>query len=99
MNNVFSGLHVGLRALETQRKSLDVTGHNMSNANNDDYNKQVAVHKASNPYTAPGLSNHGGAGQFGTGVEIEEVERVKDQFIGSQISNETQTSGYWQEMT
>jgi len=98
MNNIFSGLSVGLRALETQRKSLDVTGHNIANANNEDYNKQRAVHKASYPYTAPGLSNHGGAGQFGTGVEIEQVERVKDQFINSQIFNETQTSGYWEEM-
>lgn len=98
MNNIFSGLHVGLRALETQRKSLDVTGHNIANANNEDYNKQRAIHKASYPYTAPGLSNHGGAGQFGTGVEIEQVERVKDQFINSQIFNETQTSGYWEEM-
>ncbi|SIQ29889.1 flagellar hook-associated protein FlgK [Halanaerobium kushneri] len=98
MNNIFSGLSVGLRALETQRKSLDVTGHNIANANNEDYNKQRAVHKASYPYTAPGLSNHGGAGQFGTGVEIAEVQRVKDQFINSQIFNETQTSGYWEEM-
>ena len=98
MNNIFSGLNVGLRALETQRKSLDVTGHNIANANNEDYNKQRAVHKASYPHTAPGLSNHGGAGQFGTGVEIEQVQRVKDQFINSQIFNETQTSGYWEEM-
>jgi flagellar hook-associated protein 1 FlgK len=97
MNNIFSGLHLGLRALETQRKSLDVTGHNIANANNEDYNKQRAVQKASYPYTAPGLSNHGGAGQFGTGVEIERVERVKDQFINSQIFNETQTAGYWNE--
>ena len=99
MNNIFSGLNVGLRALETQRKSLDVTGHNIANANNEDYNKQRAVHKASYPYTAPGLSNHGGAGQFGTGVEIEQVQRVKDQFINSQMFNETQTSEYWDEMT
>jgi len=98
MNNIFSGLHLGLRALETQRKSLDVTGHNIANANNENYNKQRAVHKASYPYTAPGLSNHGGAGQFGTGVEIETVERVKDQFINSQIFNETQSEGYWTEM-
>lgn len=98
MNNIFSGLHLGLRALETQRKSLDVTGHNIANANNENYNKQRAVHKASYPYTAPGLSNHGGAGQFGTGVEIETVERVKDQFINSQIFNETQSAGYWTEM-
>ncbi|MGP3778850.1 flagellar hook-associated protein FlgK [Halanaerobium saccharolyticum] len=98
MNNIFSGLHVGLRALETQRKSLDVTGHNIANANNEDYNKQRAIHKASYPYTAPGLSNHGGAGQFGTGVEIEQVERVKDQFINSQIFQENQSSAYWTEM-
>jgi flagellar hook-associated protein 1 FlgK len=98
MNNIFSGLHVGLRALETQRKSLDVTGHNIANANNEDYNKQRAIHKASYPYTAPGLSNHGGAGQFGTGVEIEQVERVKDQFINSQIFKENQSSAYWDEM-
>src|SRR6056297_32784 len=98
MNNIFSGLSVGLRALETQRKSLDVTGHNIANANNEKYNKQRAVHKASYPYTAPGLSNNGAAGQMGTGVEIAQIERVKDQFISSQIFKETQTSGYWKEM-
>ncbi|ADO78003.1 flagellar hook-associated protein FlgK [Halanaerobium praevalens] len=98
MNNIFSGLSVGLRALETQRKSLDVTGHNIANANNEKYNKQRAVHKASYPYTAPGLSNNGSAGQMGTGVEIAQIERVKDQFISSQIFKETQTSGYWKEM-
>jgi flagellar hook-associated protein 1 FlgK len=98
MNNIFSGLSVGLRALETQRKSLNVTGHNIANANNEKYNKQRAVHKASYPYTAPGLSNNGSAGQMGTGVEIAQIERVKDQFISSQIFKETQTSGYWKEM-
>ncbi|MFW6273408.1 MAG: flagellar hook-associated protein FlgK, partial [Halanaerobium sp.] len=97
--STFSGLSLGSRALETQKKSLDVTGHNIANANNEDYNKQRAVHSASYPHTKPGMSTGVSNGQVGTGVEIEKIERVKDQFIGSQISNETQTSGYWQEMT
>jgi len=99
MNNIFSGLYVGLKSLETQRKSLDVTGHNIANANNEDYSRQRAVHKASYPYTSPGLSNHGGAGQFGTGVELETVERVKDQFIAGQIFKENQTSSLWAEVS
>ncbi|SFL22174.1 flagellar hook-associated protein FlgK [Halanaerobium salsuginis] len=98
MSNIFSGLNIGLRALETQRKSLDVTGHNIANANNTSYNKQRAIHKASTPYTSPALTNSNSAGQMGTGVEISQIERVKDQFINAQIFKENQGAGYWEEL-
>jgi flagellar hook-associated protein 1 FlgK len=97
--STFSGLSIGLRALETQRKSLDVTGHNIANANNEDYNKQRAVHSASYPHTKPGMSTGFSNGQVGTGVEVKTIERVKDQFINGQIFKENQASAYWKEMS
>jgi flagellar hook-associated protein 1 FlgK len=97
--STFSGLSIGLRALETQRKSLDVTGHNIANANNENYNKQRAVHSASYPHTKPGMSTGFSNGQVGTGVEVKTIERVKDQFINGQIFKENQASAYWDEMS
>lgn len=96
--STFGGLEIGLRALETQRKSLDITGHNMANANNEHYNKQRAVQSATDPYTKPGLKTSFSNGQMGTGVEIENIERVKDNFINSQLASEKQSSAYWEQM-
>jgi len=37
-----------------------------------------------------------GAGQVGTGVEIEEINRIKDQFVEGQIWEKKQSQNYWQ---
>jgi flagellar hook-associated protein 1 FlgK len=97
--STFSGLSIGLRALETQRKSLDVTGHNIANANNEDYNKQRAIHSTTYPHTKPGMSTGFSNGQMGTGVEVEMIERVKDQFVNGQMMRENQSSAYWEELS
>ncbi|MEC9490265.1 MAG: flagellar hook-associated protein FlgK [Halanaerobiales bacterium] len=97
--STFGGLSIGLRALETQRKSLDVTGHNIANANNEDYNKQRAIHSTTYPHTRPGMNTGFSSGQMGTGVEVETIERVKDQFVNRQMMRENQTSAYWEELS
>src|SRR6056297_3030094 len=97
--STFSGIQVGLRALETQRKSLDVTGHNIANSNNEDYNKQRAVHSATYPYTKPGMNTGFSSGQMGTGVEVKQIERVKDQFVSGQIFKENQSSAFYKKMS
>lgn len=95
MSNYFNILNTGLRALQAQKKSLDTTAHNIANANTKGYSKQRAIHSATDPYTVPSQGMPTGAGQVGTGVEISEIERVKDQFVEGQIREKKQGQGYW----
>jgi len=93
--NYFNTINIGLRGLQAQKKSLDVTSHNIANANTEGYSRQRAVHSTTDPYTAPGFGMPEGAGQVGTGVEIEEINRIKDQFVEGQIWEKKQSQSYW----
>ncbi|MEJ6950164.1 flagellar hook-associated protein FlgK [Natronospora cellulosivora (SeqCode)] len=95
MPGYFSTLNTALKSLQVQKKSLDVTGHNIANANTEGYSRQRAVHTAADPYTVVGMGMPTGAGQVGTGVKLEEISRVRDQFIDAQINGEKQSLGYW----
>ena len=95
MANYFNTINIGLRGLQAQKKSLDVTSHNIANANTEGYSRQRAVHSTTDPYTAPGFGMPEGAGQVGTGVEIEEINRIKDQFVEGQIWEKKQSQSYW----
>jgi flagellar hook-associated protein 1 FlgK len=90
MGSTFSGLEIGKRALWAQKQALEVTGHNISNANTEGYSRQEAIQTA----TAPRSASFG-AGQMGTGVEVSEVRRVRDEFVDGQIRKESRTKGYW----
>ena len=95
MSNYFNILNTGLRALKTQKKSLDTVSHNIANANTEGYSRQRAVHSTTDPYTVPGMNMPEGAGQVGTGVEVSEIERVRDSFIDGQINGKKQEQGFW----
>ncbi|MCK8824172.1 flagellar hook-associated protein FlgK [Fuchsiella alkaliacetigena] len=94
--STFGGIEIGKRALQTQQKSLDVTGHNIANANTEGYSRQRAIQQATQPHTMPGLSTSGtGAGQKGTGVEVDRIERMRDQFIDNRLRHEKHSLGEW----
>ena len=95
MSGYFSTLNTALKALQVQKKSLDVTGHNIANANTEGYSRQRAVQSSTAPYHTVGMGTPTGAGQVGTGVEITEITRMRDQFLDAQINEETQSQGYW----
>lgn len=97
MRSTFMGLEMGRRSILTQQATLDVTGHNIANANTPGYTRQAAVIQTTAPYAAPGMYNVQ-PGQFGTGVMVGEIRRLRDEFIDLQIRDESQASGYWESM-
>ena len=88
--STFSGLEIGKKALWAQKKALEVTSHNVANANTEGYSRQEAIQTATSPLSVPG------AGQMGTGVEVSEVRRVRNEFIDGQVRKENRTKGYWE---
>ncbi|SJZ44278.1 flagellar hook-associated protein FlgK [Selenihalanaerobacter shriftii] len=93
MGSTFGGIELGKRALQVQKKSLDVTGHNISNANTEGYSRQEAIHSTNRPHT---IYNGTGAGQVGTGVKIDQIRRIRNKFIDGQIREESSAQGRWE---
>lgn len=81
MRTTFSGISIALRALQAQQVSLDITGHNVANANNPNYSRQVALHAATKPFPMPMMGYTPSKGQLGTGVEVSQIVRMRDNFV------------------
>ena len=77
-----SGLNIGISGLQAQQAALATTAHNIANANNSGYSRQV-VEMGTNP---PQL---GGGTYFGTGVSILSVNRSYDPFLTNRVRFDT----------
>ena len=98
MRTTFSGLSIALRALQAQQVSLDITGHNVANANNPNYSRQTALHSATKPYPAPMMGYTPSSGQLGTGVEISQINRMRDSFVDLRLRQQLHSKNYWSTM-
>lgn len=96
MRATFFGIEIGRRSLQTQQRALDATGHNVANANTAGFTRQEAVLATTTPFPVPGLNRPWGPGQVGTGVEVTEIRRLRDNFVDLQIRHENKALGYWE---
>ncbi|MDW7673262.1 MAG: flagellar hook-associated protein FlgK [Bacillota bacterium] len=96
MRTTFFGLNIAVKGLQTQQRALDVTGHNIANANTPGFTRQNAVIGTTTPWTMPGMNKAYQAGQVGTGVQVQEIRRIRDNFIDLQVRNESKELGYWE---
>ncbi len=72
-------MSIGMRAMFANTASLNVTGHNIANANTEGYSRQeVELATANGQFT--------GAGFFGKGVNVVNVKRAHDQFLTMQAA-------------
>jgi len=96
MPNTFLGIETTRRALQTHQRSLETTGHNIANANTEGYSRQQAVLSASQPYTVPTLHSNLTAGQLGTGVEVNQIRRIRNDYLDVQVRDSASSLHYWQ---
>jgi len=89
MRSTFSGLYTGYSGLAAQQRALDITGHNVANANTQGYTRQDVIMQATRALKTV-------EGYVGTGVKITELRRVKDQFIDIQMRTESKALGEWE---
>lgn len=95
MNSTFMGLEIGKRGLQSHQTALQVTGNNISNAENKEYSRQRVTISSADPLYAPALNRAETAGQLGQGSVVTQVERVRDTFIDDRIVGEKNMLGYW----
>jgi len=91
----FFGINVALSALRATQYAMDVTGHNIANANTEGYRRQDAIFTANAPHTGNLGTSTSTMSGLGTGVAIAQIKRTQTNFLDNQIRSETQLSGMW----
>ena len=89
MNDLLS---IGKKALQVSLKNLDVTGQNIANINTDGYSRQRVVQTAAEP-SQNALAFHG------NGVNIQRIERVRDERLDTEFRKENSNYNYWKKMS
>jgi flagellar hook-associated protein 1 len=93
MSGLFTIFNIANRGMSTQQRAINVTSHNIANANTAGYSRQRALIETTRPFGMPSLNNTAEPGQIGTGSQVSVIERVRDSFLDYQVRNETSTYG------
>lgn len=96
MSGLFATFNVAKRGMSAQQKAIDVTTHNIANANTEGYSRQRATMETTKPFGMPSMNNATGAGQLGTGVQISSIIRIRDGFLDYQVRTENGTKGLYE---
>jgi len=95
MSSPFFGLDIGVTALRAAQQQLDTAAHNIANADTPGYSRQVVSLVEAPPYTYPGFERSGLPGQIGSGVSVAAITRVRDNFLDTQVQQQTSIQGEW----
>ena len=90
----FFGLDIAISALRAQQQAMSVTGHNIANAGTAGYHRQEAVFVPSVTIRSSGVAGSGYP-QLGTGVLVQTVRRMQDNYIENQVRHQSQELGMW----
>ncbi len=88
------GLQTALSGLLAQQEALDVTGHNIANANTEGYSRETVIMRPSMPIDIPAISSRTGEGaQLGTGVSVETINRIRNTYLDAQYRTQSSALG------
>ncbi len=96
MLSTFSGIEVGKKGLMANNMGLSTVGHNLSNVETEGYSRQKVNLKTFLPIYDPSANRVEVPGQIGTGVVVEDIQRVRDVLIDDRINFEKGGLGYWE---
>ena len=91
--STFMGIQTSLRGLLAQQRALDVTNHNVANANTVGYTRQEAILGTTSPLAIPAGGLNGSGSLLGTGVDVMSYQRVRDQFLDLQYRGQNMSLG------
>lgn len=85
--NIFN---TGKSGLFANRAALATTGHNIANVNTEGYSRQRVDTTTQHP---SGIGKH----VYGTGTTISQINRINDEYLTRQVSNEMKYLGEYEE--
>lgn len=81
-------LGIGKTGLFASKKALEVTGHNLSNVNTEGYSRQKVMQSTAIPISTGGFIQ-------GTGVKIDGINRINDEFIDKRLNTALSSSKFY----
>jgi len=88
MSSLSTSLQIALSGLMAEQGALETTTNNVANINTAGYSRQVPDLVTRDPIVEDSLT-------FGSGVDLQKIESIRDPILASQIQQETQTQGQW----
>lgn len=85
----FGGLYISMSGINANKKALDTLSHNIANANNPNYVRQSAIHAEGRYSKTQDLRF-----QVGTGVNVQQIRQIRDEFLDIKLRREMATFGY-----
>ncbi len=99
MISTFTGIEMGKKSLIAHQAAINVTGHNVSNAETEGYSRQKVTFQFFDPLYIPGLTRENTPGQIGQGVQVEKIMRARDMLLEDRILAEKNGFEYWKSMS
>ncbi|MBQ6774231.1 MAG: flagellar hook-associated protein FlgK [Synergistaceae bacterium] len=93
MSSTFGGIELGKTALNAFRLGMQTVGHNIANMGTEGYSRQRVNYATNTPMDLPGI------GQVGQGVHINDIERIRDEFLDFQFRDTQTALGYWEKVS
>ena len=95
MGSTFSGIELGKRSIIANTDAITTAGHNISNANTEGYSRQRVQIKEFDPLYKPDLERAERAGMIGQGVDVQSINRIRDELLDTRIVSQANQESYW----
>ena len=96
MESTFSGIELGKRSIMANTDAITTAGHNISNANTEGYSRQRVQLKEFDPLYKPDLERPERPGMIGQGIDVNSVNRIRDELLDQRIVAQANLESYWQ---
>ena len=89
-----AGLYIGVSGLKAAQTALNTTGHNLSNIDTQGYTRQQITYSTSKYFNIG--QNSAGSLQYGIGVNVQDVRRVRDEFLDKAYRQENGRTAFYE---
>lgn len=87
MATIFHALNNGYTGLSSSQVAINTTGHNIANADNEGYSRQRVNFAPNVPLTEQNF-------QLGSGVKVDSISRIHDEFVFNRLKNSEQSKEF-----
>jgi flagellar hook-associated protein 1 FlgK len=96
MGGLFYGLEIARSALTVSQKAINLSGHNIANANTEGYTRQRLIINSIEPASVDVRLSSVSKGKVGGGATVALVEQIRNDYLDRQFRNQNTRLGYWQ---
>lgn len=93
MSSLFYGMEIAKTGLSVSQRALNLTGHNIANADTKGYTRQRIIQSSIEPNSGISRISRVDAASIGGGVDVALVDQIRSDYIDRQYRGENATLG------